>query len=337
MITVASALVVSACAPSVIKDGQPSNEGRVAPSAERSSVAPVASLAAPVASSAAPVASSAAPVASSAVSASPAPAPAAQVRREIEELLRADPIAQKAALELYERRGDIVGLEPEQVMNGGYRGMLHLVPEPPILAQRKHLEWVATALYDYDVFMSGLEASASGSSGAPLRYRVRPIALRFFRSLKARSPTAFAYDWTVAYNLAGSLNKSADAVRETMFHEMFHLNDKAHKDWSSSALGALYADITARCGTKIQCLTPYAPSETVIRGGTYYAFHPENGVPEYAAELALRYYREQRAMILHKPLKKRPFKCGPEENARAWRLLSGEFFAGVDLVPPCAS
>jgi hypothetical protein len=98
---------------------------------------------------------------------------------------------------------------------------------------------------------------------------------------------------------------------------MFHLNDKAHGTWSVSALGALYIDITARCGTKIPCLTPYAPSETVIRGGTYYAFHPDNGVVEYAAELALRYYREQRAMILPQKLAKPPCKSGASEPAGA--------------------
>jgi hypothetical protein len=35
------------------------------------------------------------------------------------------------------------------------------------------------------------------------------------------------------------------------------------------------------------------------------------------------------------PLPVRAFKCGPAENAAAWRLLSDEFFGGVDLVPPC--
>ena len=31
------------------------------------------------------------------------------------------------------------------------------------------------------------------------------------------------------------------------------------------------------------------------------------------------------------------FKCGPPENAEAWRLIADEFFAGVDRVPPCKS
>jgi hypothetical protein len=34
-------------------------------------------------------------------------------------------------------------------------------------------------------------------------------------------------------------------------------------------------------------------------------------------------------------LSQRAFKCGPPENARAWRALVDEFFAGRDLVPAC--
>jgi hypothetical protein len=29
------------------------------------------------------------------------------------------------------------------------------------------------------------------------------------------------------------------------------------------------------------------------------------------------------------------FKCGPAENRRAWTLLAGEFFAGIDRTPAC--
>jgi hypothetical protein len=76
----------------------------------------------------------------------------------------------------------------------------------------------------------------------------------------------------------------------------------------------------------------------MVRGGTYYAFQPDNGdgVHEYAAELALRYYREQRALVRGEAPVLPPFKCGPEESARAWSLIVDEFFGGVDLVPDCA-
>jgi hypothetical protein len=84
------------------------------------------------------------------------------------------------------------------------------------------------------------------------------------------------------------------------------------------------------------CLTPFAPTEMTVRGGTYYAFHPNNGaaVREYAAELALRYYREQRAYAKDLPHPRR-FKCGPKENAVSWKLLVDEFFGGVDHTPAC--
>lgn len=256
-----------------------------------------------------------------------------RIRCSLSVLLKADVLAAKEAVNLYTKSGHVVGVEVEHWMDGGYRGKLHLVPELPIHAHRKHLEWVSQASADFEVFFEGLSAS----SARPLRFRHRALLLRYFRSVGARTPSAFAYDWTVSYNVSGSLHRTADAVRETMFHEIFHLNDRAHGGFSETALASIYAGIASRCGMQISCLAPYAPSETTIRGGTYYAFHPQNGVIEYAAELALRYYREQRAILLKRPLAKAPFKCGPPENAKAWDLLKDEFFGGVDLVPPCRS
>ena len=80
-----------------------------------------------------------------------------------------------------------------------------------------------------------------------------------------------------------------------------------------------------------------SPNDTLVRGGTYYSFQPGNGVREYAAELGLRYYREQRAALaVGRPTSKiSRFKCGPPANARAWAVLRDELFAGVDVVPPC--
>ena len=100
-----------------------------------------------------------------------------------------------------------------------------------------------------------------------------------------------------------------------------------------------YAAIVAKCGTKLACLEPYAPNKTVVRGGTYYAFQPDNGdtVHEYAAELAVRYFNEQREILTTTKLKRAAFKCGTPENARAWKALVDEFFGGRDLVPVCAS
>ena len=245
---------------------------------------------------------------------------------------QADPRASEMAQELYDRTGNIAGLDSDHWMDGGYRGQLHLVPELPIGKQRRHLQWVSAATRDFDDVFAGLKAAAK----KPIRYRFQPIALRYFRSLNARTPSAYADGWAVAYNVAGSLNTSADAVRETMFHEIFHLNDADHEGWSLRALGSIYDGIVARCGTNLGCLKPYAPTGTTVRGGTYYAFQPGNGVHEYAAEVASRYYREHRAVLRKERLASKAFKCGPDENARAWALVAEEFFGGADRVPPCA-
>jgi len=173
-------------------------------------------------------------------------------------------------------------------------------------------------------------------AGRPLQYRWRPLELRFFESLKRRTPSAWASNWNVSYNVAGSLFGSAAGVRGTMFHELFHLNDFARGTWSRRALGPTYERIVARCGTAVRCLAPYAPDAVIVRvpGGTYYAFMPENGVQEYAADVAKRWYVEHR-LLRGKQKLARPFKCGPPENAQAWKLVVDEFFGGVDRVPAC--
>jgi hypothetical protein len=251
-----------------------------------------------------------------------------------------DTSARLLAIDLWTSYRVVVGVEESHVMDGGYRGRIRIEPAVPRGAERKHLAWVSEAFHDFDTFFAELKtapsAGAAGSKNLDDVYRWKALTLRFMRSAApARTPAAYAHDWTVAYNLVGTLNTSADRVRETMFHEVFHLNDAAHGDFSSSALAALYAGIVKRCGAQTACLTPYAPSETQVRGGTYYAFQPGNGVSEYAAELALRYYREQRASLRGLP-NVTPFKCGPPENGRAWALLRDEFFAGKDNVAACS-
>ncbi|HOX44056.1 MAG TPA: hypothetical protein PK668_10690 [Myxococcota bacterium] len=241
-----------------------------------------------------------------------------------------DPEAFRLAAELYRRTGSVAGLLPEQDFDGGYRGIIHLVPHVPQGETRKHLAWVSAALLGFDDFFAAIEAQA----GAPARYRWRALSLRFYRSVRKRTPAAFAHGWTVSYNVNGTLNHGPGVVRDLLFHEIFHLNDFDHDGWSSSALGDIFDGIVARCGTRIACLAPYAPGWLKVRGGTYYAFMPGNGVGEYAAELAMNYLREQLAVQAGRGVK-RPFKCGPPENARAWRLLVDEFFAGVDRVPAC--
>jgi hypothetical protein len=215
---------------------------------------------------------------------------------------------------------------------------LTLVPELPVGGQRHHLRWIADALEDYGKVLGGLTARA----GKPLPYRFRSLRLRFFRSVRANRPSAYAWDWTVAWNVAGSLHGTADKERATLFHEIFHLNDANHRGWTERALARLYDGIVKRCGVGTgrvarvnACLEPYAPHHVKVLGNVYYAFHPESGVGEYGAELAVRYYQEQRAALRRERWRGQPFKCGPAENRTAWALLAAEFFGGVDLTPAC--
>jgi hypothetical protein len=267
-----------------------------------------------------------------AATAPPAIADAPTAREGVAARFGADPEAQRMALDLFDALGDEVDVLPPERMDGGYRGMISLVPALPTGSNRKHLAWVAGAMHDFDGFFGAIAVAGKGN---PLRYRWRDLTLRFYRSVGNTTPNAFASEWTVAYNVNGSLDTSADRVRETLFHEIFHLDDADHGDWSPQHLTAIQDGIERKCGTRTACLTPYAPTSTIVRRGTYYAFQPGNDVHEYAAEVALRWYEEQRAVVRGEPRVRPSFKCGPRENAVAWAAISGEFFAGVDLVPGC--
>jgi hypothetical protein len=252
----------------------------------------------------------------------------------IENAYAADPTAQALALTLFQDTGTIAGVGPEELMDGGYRGTIRLVPQLPLGKYRKHLTWTDGALRSIDTFFAELFANQATSPS----YRWRALSLRFVRSIKKRTPSAYAFGWTIAYNVEGSLLTTAPGVLETLFHELFHNNDFDHGDWSAKTLQQDYDAIVEKCGTKAACLTPYAPNKTRVKAtGTYYAFQPNNGngVHEYAAELAVRYFTEQRQMLRDGKLAKPAFKCGPPENARSWQALTTEFFAGRDLVPAC--
>lgn len=252
----------------------------------------------------------------------------------LETAYAADPKAKQLALALFRATGNVAGVGPPELMDGGYRGKIKLVPELPMGAHRKHLVWVSDAMTEIDTWFTDLYAKQTLTPS----YRWRALELRFVRSVGKRTPSAYAFGWTIEYNVAGSLLTSATGVRETLFHELFHNNDFAHGDWSAATLQTDFDAIVARCGTKVRCLTPFAPNSTMVRAtGTYYAFQPNNGngVHEYAAELAVRYYKEQAEMLRAKRLARPAFKCGPPENARAWKALVDEFFGGRDLVPTC--
>jgi len=227
-----------------------------------------------------------------------------------------------------------VGVGADEIMDGGYRGKIHLVPELPEGKYRQQLVWVDKGLRAIDDFFTAFDKKPT--------YRWRKLDLKFVRSVGKRTPSAYATGWTITHNVVGSLLTSERGVRETYFHELFHLNDFDHGDWSAKTLTSDYDAIVKKCGAvgakAVKCLAPFAPNDTKVRAsGTYYAFQPNNGdaVHEYAAELAVRYFKEQSEMAANGKLSRAAFKCGPAENARAWKGLVDEFFAGHDLVPAC--
>jgi hypothetical protein len=255
-----------------------------------------------------------------------------------------DAKAKKIVRELYAKTGSVTGSLPEQDFDGDYRGMLHFVPRLPVGAHRKHIEWLAGSLLDIDQFFLDVQAAAPDKK---LDYRWGQLELRFFESVRRKTPSAIAWEWNVAYNVSGSLFTTQARVRETMFHEIFHLNDADHDLWAPRALTGIYDAIVAKCGMDTECLTPYAPDSIIVRkkGGTYYAFMPDNGVREYAADLGKRWYIEHVAALARRKNPKltgassasaKPFKCGTPENAAAWKLITDEFYGGIDLTPPCS-
>lgn len=262
-----------------------------------------------------------------------APQTCADIECMLERTYAKDARAKALALALFRDTGNVAGVGPDEMMDGGYRGKIHLVPQLPIGGYRQHLQWVNAATRSIDEFFTKLY-----DKQAKPAYRWRALQLRFVRSVGKRTPSAYAAGWLVEYNVEGSLLTSMPGVRETLFHELFHSNDGAHGEWSAKALQADYDAIVAKCPTvTIKCLAPYAPNDTTVRGGTYYAFQQNNGagVHEYAAELAVRYWKEQTEMLAKGKLSRKAFKCGPPENARGWRLIVDEFFGGRDLTPAC--
>jgi len=250
---------------------------------------------------------------------------------------KSDAKAKAIAKTLFEKLGHVSTVGAEEIMDGGYRGKIHLVPQLPMGKYRQQLAWVSSAMFAIDAFYSSLATK----DVAP-NYRWQNIELRFVRSVGKRTPSAYAMQWSITHNVVGSLLTSERGVLETYVHEMFHLNDFDHGDWSGKTLATDYKAIIKKCGRTgakaVKCLAPFAPNDTKVRAsGTYYAFQPGNGdsVHEYAAELAVRYFKEQTAMRDSGALSAPAFKCGPPENARAWKALVDEFFAGQDRVPAC--
>ena len=134
-----------------------------------------------------------------------------------------DPKAKAIAKTLFDSLGHVTEVGADENMDGGYRGTIHLVPELPMGKYRQQLAWVAAALTSIDTFFAGIKT-------AP-KYRWRDLTIHFVRSVGKRTPSAYAQGWSITHNVVGSLLTSARGVRETYFHELFHLNDFDHGDW----------------------------------------------------------------------------------------------------------
>jgi len=105
-----------------------------------------------------------------------------QVACLIDARFAADKKAQALAAQLYRDTGDVAGLGAEEIMDGGYRGKIHLVPQLPVDGYRKHLGWVVAA-------MTSIEAFTRSSSMANRRPRIAGATSRFgscARSASAR-------------------------------------------------------------------------------------------------------------------------------------------------------
>ncbi|MBK9264191.1 MAG: hypothetical protein IPM54_30870 [Polyangiaceae bacterium] len=241
-----------------------------------------------------------------------------------------EPDARKLALTLYEETGSLAGLLPEESTVDGKGKKILLKPARPIGRNKEHLTWIIGAMREYARFFTEL----SKRQKMPIVMRDRPLDFRFFYTEDGGTPSAFAVSQNIGYNLYGAVNVNDEAVRDTLFHEIFHLNDAWQDNFSARVLAPIEARIIASCKGSEKCLEPYAPTDTTMNGKSY-AFIDGGSGKEYAAELALRYFREQRLMIDGKPLPVPAFKCGPAENAEAMALLVDAFFGGVDLVPPC--
>lgn len=248
--------------------------------------------------------------------------------------LAADPEALELARSLYTKASTLVGPDVRGSVEG-YRGGddVQFLPAWPMGEERHHLQWLDESLDAFDALLTSLATRAA----RPVTFTARPRAFAFFRTPTPSFPSAYYFDDTIGYNLDGLLHTTPRAVRETLFHELFHMNDAMRADWSKLALGELFASIKSRCGTDHDCLAPYAPHDSVVPDGTFYAFDERTGdVREYGAELALRYFLEHETALDGNVSMLPPFKCLTRENGVAWALLADEFFGGADLTPDCA-
>lgn len=243
-----------------------------------------------------------------------------------------DPEALRLARAFYRGTSTLVGADIPRILDGYGGEPIEIFPALPLGEHRHHLAWLHSSLVAFDDFFDALDARASKA----IAFERRPNAFVFFRTAEPSYPSEYFANGMIGYNLEGPLHNDPREMHETLFHELFHLNDARRNGWSVTALGPVFDAIIETCADGHACLGDFAPHDTLVPEGTYYAFDPRTrDVVEYAAELALRYFLEHEAILAGTAPKLPPFKCGTAQNRRAWDLLVDEFFGGVDLTPRC--
>jgi hypothetical protein len=174
-----------------------------------------------------------------------------------------DPKAKEIAKTLFDNLGHVTMAGADEVKDGGFRGKIHLVPELPKSKYRQQLVWVAEALIAIDTFFGDLKITP--------KYRWRELTLHFVRSENKRTPSAYAIGWSITHNVVGSLLTSERGVRETYFHELFHLNDCGED--VQTRFGWADLKVAARAGSRSSSGT------TLERKAAYVRLAPERTSP----------------------------------------------------------
>lgn len=267
--------------------------------------------------------------------------------------------ALRLALSLYARTGSVAGPEDERWVDRRDGERAHVLPALPVGAARKQLERVTGALLGVNEVLSeiallggraprfratGLRVrffrpegpadadvyTSEGQIGVPVDVAPAPRPTRHQRAASARLAAARAHGPPAAHRAPPRPTVSRDDV----VRALARLNDDEHGGWSARALAGAYRAVVERCGADARCLARFDPRPPAP--GRPPIFWAGGDATEYGVELMSRYYREQKAALARvRPPASAAFKCAEPENALAWALVAGEFFAGFDRSAAC--
>ena len=215
-------------------------------------------------------------------------------------------------------------------MDGGYRGKIHLVPQLPIGSYRNHIVWVSAAMTAFDEFFTALFKDHASTELSLARPRVPVRALdqeahaervrdELDDRIQRRRLAADERDRRARDDVSRAVSPQRRRARRLVGEDSRRPTTTRSSRSAGQSAGAGAVRAERHEGPRDRHLLR-VPAEQ------------RRAVHEYAAELAVRYFKEQTEMLAAGKLKP-AFKCGPPENARAWQALVDEFFAGRDLVP----